>query len=73
MEVRYLKLENSKFYVKIIDAQNNIHIRETAVGWAIDMNGSPNESYEDMKGCSRQEFDAVFIKIVTELNQISKL
>ena len=73
MEARYLKLENSKFFVKIVDENNNLHIRQTVDGWAMDSNGSPNESYEGMKGCSRQEFDAVFIKIVTELNQISKL
>ena len=70
---RYLKLESSKFHVKIIDENNNLHIRETADGFAMDKNGSTNESYEGMKGCSRSEFDAVFIKIVTELNKISKL
>jgi len=70
---RYLKLESSKFFVKIIDENNNLHIRQTDDGFAMDINGSTNESYEGMKGCIRSEFDAVFIKIVTQINDVSKL
>lgn len=75
MYPRYLKLEHSNFYVKIIDADNNMHFRfnEKQDQFCIDFNGSPNESYDDMKGVSRSEFDKAFKKVVFRLNQTSNL
>ena len=69
----YKKLETMDFFVKIIDEENNLHIRKNDSNWHIDFNGSANESYSEMKGCSRNEFDEHFKLIVEELNQITKL
>ena len=70
---QYRKLETMDFFVKIIDEDNNMHIRKNDSNWHIDFNGSPNESYSEMKGCSRSEFDEHFKMIVKSLNEITKL
>ena len=70
---KYLKLESTRFYVKLIDENNNLHIRQTIDGFAIDYNGSENNSYNSMVGCSRQEFDNLYIKIVEQLNENTKI
>jgi len=71
---RYKKLKNSKFYVKLV-GDNNLHIRQTALGYALDINGSPNEYYEgeDFIGCSREEFDNEYKKAAKQLNEITKI
>ena len=72
---KYLKLKTSKFYVKLIDENNNLHFRPTIDGFAIDNNGSPNSAYPigDFVGCSRAEFDQEYKKVVEKLNEITKI
>jgi len=72
---KYKRLKNSKFYVKLIDSNNNLHLRKTMLGWSMDYNGSLNDYYESdyFVGCSKQEFDTEYIKIVEILNKDTKL
>lgn len=72
--MKYLKLNISNdFYVKIIDDFNNLHFRfsEQTDTFHIDFNGSPNERYEGMIECSREEFDENYKKVVEKLNKLS--
>jgi len=74
---KYLKLKTkeSKYYVKLIDDSNNLHLRKTWNGFAMDYNYSPNEYYEsdDFIGCSREEFECEFEQAVEILNKATKI
>ena len=72
---KYLKLKTTKFYVKLIDENNNLHFRKSIDGFVIDCNASPNKFYSlgDFIGCSRNEFDREYIKVVEKLNEITKI